>query len=62
MDHGSEFGAHRVHEDGTWNGNLKQHLDKYGIRPILGSVAHPQTNGKLERFFQEYKGCERIYE
>jgi len=55
MDHGSEFGAHRVHEDGTWNGNFKQYLEKYGIKPILGSVAHPQTNGKLERFFQEYK-------
>jgi len=55
MDHGSEFGAHRVHEDGTWNGGFKQHLEEYGIRPILGSVAHPQTNGKLERFFREYK-------
>jgi putative transposase len=55
MDHGSEFGAHRVHDDGTWEGDFKQHLEKYGIRPILGRVAHPQTNGKLERFFQEYK-------
>jgi putative transposase len=55
MDHGSEFGAHRVHEDGSWNGSFKQHLEKHGIRPILGRVAHPQTNGKLERFFREYK-------
>ncbi len=55
MDHGSEFGAHRVHDDGTWEGDFKQHLEMYGIKPILGRVAHPQTNGNLERFFQEYK-------
>jgi putative transposase len=55
MDHGSEFGAHRVHEDGTWDGDFKKHLERHGIKPILGSVAHPQTNGKLERFFQEYQ-------
>jgi transposase InsO family protein len=54
MDHGSEFGAHRVHEDGSWNGSFK-HLEKHGIRPILGRVAHPQTNWKLKRFFREYK-------
>jgi putative transposase len=61
MDHGSEFGAHRVHEDGAWNGGFKQHLEKYSIKPILGSVAHPQTNGKLERFFQEYKRHRSVF-
>ena len=55
MDHGSEFGAHRIHEDGSWDGNFKQHLEKYGIKPILARVKHPQTNGKLERWFQEYR-------
>jgi transposase InsO family protein len=61
MDHGSEFGAHRVHEDGTWNGDFKKHLEEHGIKPILGSVAHPQTNGKLERFFQEYKRHRAVF-
>jgi transposase InsO family protein len=61
MDHGGEFGAHRVHEDGTWNGDFKNHLEKHGIKPILGSVAHPQTNGKLERFFQEYQRHRAVF-
>ena len=55
FDHGSEFGAHRIHDDGSWKSDFKSHLEKYGIRPILARVKHPQTNGKLERFFGEYK-------
>jgi transposase InsO family protein len=49
MDRGSEFGAHRIHEDGNWNSEFKEHMEKYGIKPILARVKHPQTNGKLER-------------
>ena len=48
MDHGSEFGAHRVPENGKWEGQFKTHLEKHGIKPILARVKHPQTNGKLE--------------
>ena len=55
LDHGSEFGAHRIRDDGGWNSDFKDHLEKYGIKPILARVNHPQTNGKLERFFSEYK-------
>ncbi|HWQ20666.1 MAG TPA: IS481 family transposase, partial [Methanotrichaceae archaeon] len=55
MDHGSEFGAHRIHEDGTWNSEFKNQLRIYGIKPILARVKHPQTNGKLERWFSTYK-------
>lgn len=55
MDHGSEFGAHRVHDDGKWDSDFKQHLERYGIKPILAKVKHPQTNGKLERWFGEYQ-------
>jgi putative transposase len=55
LDHGSEFGAHRICDDGSWSSDFKDHLDKYGIKPILARVKHPQTNGKLERFFGEYK-------
>ena len=55
MDHGAEFVAHRIHDDGSWNSEFKDHLEKHGIKPILARVKHLQTNGKLERFFGEYK-------
>lgn len=28
LDHGSEFGAHRIHDDGSWNSEFKDHLKK----------------------------------
>ena len=46
----SAFGAHRIHDDGNWDGDFKDHLVKYSIKPILARVKHPQTNGKLESF------------
>jgi transposase InsO family protein len=55
FDHSSAFGAHRVQENGDCDDDFKQHLEKYGIKPILMGVKHPKTNGKLERFFGEYK-------
>jgi len=50
LDHGSEFGAHRIHDDGSWNSEFKDHLKKYGIKPILARVKHPQTNGSWNGF------------
>jgi transposase InsO family protein len=55
LDHGSEFGAHRTHEDGGWTTNSRMICKKYGIRPILARVKHPQTNGKLEKWFDTYR-------
>lgn len=54
-NHGAEFGAHRAHDDGKWDSDFEQHLELYGIKPILAKVRHPQTNGKLERRFGEYQ-------
>jgi transposase InsO family protein len=55
MNHGSEFGAHRINEKGEWDGEFKQHLLKYEIKPILARVKHPQTNGKIEKWFDAYQ-------
>jgi putative transposase len=54
-DHGREFGAHRIHDDGSWSSEFKGLLKKCGIKPILARVKHPQTNEKFERVFGEYK-------
>ena len=55
MDHGSEFGAHRIDENGYWDSEFKQYLESKAIHPILARVKHPQTNGKIEKWFHTYE-------
>lgn len=37
------------------NGPFEEFCEKNGIRHIFGRVHHPQTNGKIERWFGTYK-------
>ena len=50
-DHGTQFVAacNREHAHHTF----KEFLDQNGIKHIVATVKHPQTNGKIERFFGE---------
>ena len=54
-DHGTQFVANKQNRKGTSRSEFQRFLDGNGIGHILGRVNHPQTNGKIERFFQEYK-------
>lgn len=40
------------------SGPFTQWCEERGIKHILGRVHHPQTNGKIERWFGTYKSCE----
>jgi len=55
LDHGSEFGAHRINKDGSWDSEFRRHVEALGIKLILAAVRHPQTNGKVEKWFHTYK-------
>jgi putative transposase len=61
MDHGSEFGAHRRDENGNWDGEFKRYIVSLGIKPILARVKHPQTNGKLEKWFDAYQRFRKFF-
>ena len=45
-DNGVQFHIH---------GNFEKFCDEHEIKHILGRVHHPQTNGKIERWFGTYK-------
>jgi putative transposase len=50
-DNGSQFVSSRHPK--TANHPFRRFLDYHGIRHITSRVNHPQTNGKIERFFGE---------
>jgi putative transposase len=50
-DHGTQFVSARYQEHA--HHTFKEFLNQYGIKNIVATVKHPQTNGKIERFFSE---------
>ncbi len=54
-DHGTQFYAVNRDEDGNADHAFEDFCAEYGIYHILARVKHPQTNGKMERWFQTYQ-------
>ncbi|MDI3496767.1 MAG: putative transposase, partial [Archaeoglobus sp.] len=50
-DHGTQFVAAKSREKARHR--FREFLAENGVRHILARVNHPQTNGKIERFFGE---------
>ena len=50
-DHGSQFYANKKDRKGKAKSRFDEFLEKEGIEYILARVKHPQTNGKIERWF-----------
>lgn len=61
LDHGDEFGAYKVSEDGKWDSDFLRYLEKHGIEPILASAKRGLINKKIVRFFREYKRHRNIF-
>ena len=54
-DHVSQFFANTRDFQGNANHAFEQFCKEKGINHILARVKHPQTNGKIERWFGTYK-------
>lgn len=54
-DRGAEFYANRRDKDGNAAHSFEGFCKSYGIKHILCRRAHPQTNGKVEKWFHLYK-------
>ena len=54
-DRGTEFFANTAGKKQRKRHEFLAYLDTQGIRHIPSRVQNPQTNGKLERWFQEYE-------
>jgi len=56
-DHGSTFTSNFIDA----NSRFRDYLKSKGIKPILCKVRHPQSNGKIEKWFQAYDRHRRAY-
>ncbi len=55
VDHGTQFYADKRDKQGNAEHAFEGFLKAEGIRQILCGVNHPQTNGKIEKWFDFYK-------
>lgn len=54
-DRGSQFHANKQNKKGTSMTEFQKYLDSRGVKHIPSRRNNPQTNGKFERWIQEYK-------
>ncbi len=53
-DHGTQFYASKRDLQGNSEHSFEMFCKEMNIQHILARVKHPQTNGKMERWFQTY--------
>ncbi len=61
-DRGSQFYANKKGKKGKGKSQFQRYLEKKGIKHIPSRRNNPQTNGKLERWFREYKRHRKRFE
>ena len=54
-DHGTQFYGVRRDCNGESDHSFENFCKEYGIKQIYARVKHPQTHGKVERWFQTYE-------
>jgi putative transposase len=54
-DHGTQFCANKTDRNGYARHTFTEFLESKGIKQILCRVKHPQSNGKVEKWFDFYE-------
>ena len=60
-DHGSQFTANKLNKKGEHNSKFAEFCKSQGIKQILCRIKHPQSNGKIERWFGLYRQKRHMY-
>jgi len=61
-DHGTQFFANKADKDGESESAFGQFLAKNEIKHILARVKHPQTNGKIEKWYHTYEKSRKLFD
>jgi putative transposase len=54
-DHGSQFYANKKDKNGEGESQFEVFRESNGIKHIKARVKHPQTNGKVEKWYDTYE-------
>ncbi len=54
-DHGSQFYANKKDSNGNSESSFEAFLKESGIKHIMARIKHPQTNGKVEKWYDLYE-------
>lgn len=61
-DHGSQFFANKTDKNGESESSFGEFLAKNEIKHILARVKHPQTNGKIEKWYHTYEKSRKLFD
>ena len=61
-DHGSQFFANKTDKNGDSQNAFSQFLWENEIKHILARVKHPQTNGKIEKWYHTYEKSRKLFD
>jgi putative transposase len=61
-DHGSQFFANKMDRNGDSESAFGQFLAENEIKHILARIKHPQTNGKIEKWYHTYEKSRKLFD
>lgn len=61
-DHGTQFFANKTDKDGDSESAFEKFLEENKIRHILARIKHPQTNGKIEKWYHTYEKSRKLFD
>jgi len=61
-DHGTQFFANKKDKNGESESDFSLFLKKNEIKHILARVKHPQTNGKVEKWYHTYEKNRKLFD
>ncbi len=61
-DHGTQFFANKTDKNGESESAFDAFLAKNEIKHILARVKHPQTNGKIEKWYHTYEKSRKLFD
>ena len=61
-DHGTQFFANKTDKNGGSESAFSAFLAKNEIKHILARVKHPQTNGKIEKWYHTYEKSRKSFD